>query len=176
MNILLVILIAALAYLIITNQQCGREKFVEVFAKAGYEKTKDNFQINIDSNFNEMDFKLNDTASISHDELRACLVPTIELIKKETGLCVSPVETTKIKLYENGDNTKLYKCKFMFMVVNSGFPFGFGIEVDVIDGKIIKAQTQTQTTLSNTLKPFTPELGENFLPASELFVKPNLAY
>ena len=174
MNILLIILMVALAYLIFTNQQCGREKFVEVFAKAGYEKTKDDFQINVDSNFNEMDFKLNDNVSITHDELRMCLVPTIELIKKETGLCVSPVETTKIKLYENNDNKKLYKCKFMFMTVNTGFPFGFGIEVDVIDGKIIKAQTQSK--LSSQLKPFTPEIGENFLPASELFVKPNLAY
>ena len=60
------------------------------------------------------------------------------------------------------------------MATSTGFPFGFGIEVDVIDGKIIKAQTQS--VLSNTMKPFTPEIGENFLPASELFVKPNLAY
>lgn len=173
MNILLIILFVALMFLMVTNQNNGRETFVELFSKSGYEKPKDDLQINVDLNFNESGFVLNENASVSHDDVRMCLLPTIELIKKETGLCVSPVETTEIKMYQNEDK-KLYKCKFMFMATSTGFPFGFGIEVTVIDGKITMARTQS--SIPSEMKPFTPEIGENFLPASELFVKPNLAY
>jgi hypothetical protein len=151
-----------------------KETFVEQFAKAGYEAPKDNIQIDVDLKFDDSDYNLVEDVTISPDEMRSCIVPTIELIKKETGLCVAPVETTKIKLYTNTDNRKLFVCNFMFMVTSTGFPFGFGIDVTVLEGKIVKANTQK--IHKGILKPYSPDPVDNFLPASELFVKPNLSY
>ena len=168
MNTLVVVLLISIVLFCMCSK---KEKFVEIFGSTGYKKPVDNVEVNYDINFDDSDFEPVDK-SITHDDLNKCVIPTIELIRKETGICAVPVETNNITLLENSEGVKLFKCRFMMMVKNTGFPFGFGISVIVLDGKIVSASTQPLENPGD-LSGYNPRtLGDNFLPASEILPKP----
>ena len=172
MNNFVIFSIALLIVCIFCLQAPKKEKFVEIFAGSGYEKPKDTIDIDFNANVDESAFVLQDSG-INNNEIRECVIPTINFIKKETGLCTVPIETNKVELFKSPDGVKLYKCRFMMMVKDVGFPFGFGISVDVMNGQIIFARTETVTSGAD-LEGIDSlgSLGENFLPASDLLPKP----
>jgi hypothetical protein len=53
---------------------------------------------------------------------------------------------------------------FMFTRVGPGFPFAFTVQSDVLDGKVISAQSQTSKALVNDYKPYSEDTENNFLP------------
>jgi len=172
MNKLVLFIIIVLGVWVFCKSSPVKEKFVEVFASAGYQKPVNEVTIDYDIDFSDAEFNLQ-SSGITHDDIRSCVIPTIELIKKETGLCTTVLETNKIEFYKSIDGRRLFKCRFMMMVKDVGFPFGFGISVEVLDGRVVMAKTQpitSGTEFSGT--GLSGGLGENFLPASDLLPKP----
>lgn len=149
-----------------------KENFVEIFSSAGYKKTSTSPEINFDSGFDDSNFSLVST-SITPDEIANCTASIINFVKSQTGLCVFPLETSDVQIYENQRNEKLYKLKMMLMVRNVGFPFGFMISASVFMGNVLSASTQT-IKITSDIDPYSEVTDDNFLLASELSPKPNI--
>ena len=59
----------------------------------------------------------------------------------------------------------------MFMITSTNFPFGISMNVEVLNGKLIKGTTQS-LEIDTNISPYEDTTVENFLPASDLLSKP----
>ena len=150
-----------------------KENFVEIFSSAGYKKPSSSPDINFDSEFDDSGFIFIST-SITPDEIASCTASIINFVKKQSGLCVFPIETNDVEIYENDKKQKLYKMKMMLMVQDVGFPFGFMISASVFMGNVLNASTQTIKVTSD-IDPYSEVTDDNFRPASDLLPKPNIS-
>ncbi len=169
-NILLFGLLIFVAFYLYSNK---KENFVEIFSSAGHKKPSTSPEINYDSGFDDSDFSLVST-SITPDEIEKCTASLINFVKSQSGLCVFPLETNDVHIYENNRNEKLYKFKMMLMVRNVGFPFGFMISASVFMDNVLSASTQT-IQITSDIDPYSEVTDDNFLSASELLPKPNIS-
>lgn len=137
-----------------------RENFDVSFS--GYKQPRD-VSIHLNrSGVNEKEFEP-DVSGITNDDIKKCVEPVVAYIKKDTGMCVYPVETNKVEKFVNPKSgSVLYKVRFMFTVTSSGFPYTFGIDADVLDGKVVVANTQDMYRAGKELST------DNFLPFSEI--------
>jgi hypothetical protein len=163
---IIVILILATVY-IFTQKS---ENFIETTKSTIYKKPSSTPDIDYNRNFDDSKFTLS-SDSITPDEIEQCMILTVKFIKKESGLCVSPIETNKVELYKNTEGVKLYKCRIMMMAKNVSFPFGFMINVNIFNNSIVLANTQS-LNVSSDITPFEDEIDDNFFKASELLPKP----
>jgi len=173
-NKTLIILLAVILLYVCTCTR-KRENFVEVFGGAGYSTPVSEININVDSGVSTREYKISYEA-ITPDEVNICVTNLSNLVKEQTGICNTVVETNRMQVYKNKKGDKLFKCAFMFMTTKTGFPFGFSIDADILeDGRILRANTEPMKTMTH-IKPFSGELSptENFLPAKDLFEKRNL--
>ena len=89
------------------------------------------------------DYKPVAEKGITHDDTAIAVSATQKYISTKTGKCVHIIETNKIDKLIGPRDSVLYKCRFMVMVKDSGFPYAFGIDSEVLDGKVISALTQS---------------------------------
>ena len=146
------------------------EKFVEIFAPAGYTKPVDSPSINYDQNFDDTDFK-ETSELVTSDEINMCMQAVVPFVLSQSGLCVVPLDINQFDIYKNSSGNKLYKFSTMLMVKNIGFPFGFSLNASVFNGKVVKASSQIVQKPTN-ISSFTTELDDNFLDASALLSVP----
>jgi len=171
MNNILILGLLLIAVLYFCSKK--KETFVEIFSSAGYKKPSSSPDINFDSGFDESNFTFIST-SITPDEIASCTTSIINFVKKQSGLCVFPLETNDVEIYENDKKQKLYKMKMMLMVKDVGFPFGFMISASVFMGNVLNASTQT-TKVTSDIDPYSEVTDDNFRPASDLLPKPNIS-
>ena len=158
------LLLAALFLLMMSN----REPFVEVMGFAGYKKPK---RISADERFAYTGYT-EQVAAVTATELQSM----IKLVKGYFRECVYPLETNSIKKYvksnaDGVDSSVAYRCAFTFMTT-SGFVYGFGVQADVVDGKLLGVQTQ-QMTDNGDIKPYTDEIASDFTEF-EMITKKNI--
>ena len=147
-----------------------KEKFVEIFAPAGYTKPVDSPEINYDQNFDDSEFN-NTSDLVTPDEINTCIQAITPFVLSQTGLCVVPLDVNQIDIYKNPSGNKLYKLSTMLMVKNVGFPFGFSLNVSVFNGKVVKASSQIIEKPTN-ISSYTTDLDDNFMDASALLSVP----
>ena len=152
------LLLAALLLLMMTN----REPFVEVMGFAGYKKPS---RISADERFDYTGYT-EQVAAVTATELQTM----INLVQGYFKECVYPLETNSIKKYVT-DGSVAYKCAFTFMTTK-GFVYGFGVQADVVDGKLVGVQTQ-QMTDNGDIKPYTDEIASDFTEF-EMITKKNI--
>ena len=169
-TILFGLLIAAAAMIYLYPNK--KENFGEIFSSAGHKKLSSSPEIDFDSGFDDSNFSMVST-SITPDEIERCITTIINFVKKQSGLCVFPLETNNVEIYENQRNEKLYKMRMMLMVRDVGFPFGFMISSSIYMDNVLSATTQTSGITSN-IDPYSDITDDNFLSASELLPKPNI--
>ena len=168
-TIVFALLIVAAIYLY-SNK---KEKYEEIFSSAGHEKLSSSPEINFDSGFDDSNFSMVST-SITPDEIEKCTTAIVNFVKKQSGLCVFPLETNNVEIYENPHNEKLYKMRMMLMVRDVGFPFGFMISSSIYKDTVLSATTQT-SGITSDIDPYSEVTCDNFLSASELLPKPNIS-
>lgn len=83
---------------------------------------------------------------IVNDDIAVAITATQKYISDKTGKCVHVIETNKIDKLVGPRESVLYKCRFMVMVKDSGFPYAFGVDSEILDGKVISALTQSFDT------------------------------
>lgn len=147
------LLLAALLLLMMTN----REPFVEVMGFAGYKKPS---RISADERFDYTGYT-EQVAAVTATELQSM----INLVQGYFKECVYPLETNSIKKYvksnaDGVDSSVAYKCAFTFMTTR-GFVYGFGVQADIVDGKLVGVQTQQMST-NGDIKPYTDEIASDF--------------
>ena len=90
-------------------------------------------------------------SGITHDDVAEAVSSAEKYLSKTTGRCVYIIETNKIEKSMNEKESVLYKCRFMVMVKDSGFPYAFGVDIEVLDGEVIAASTQSVTSSSQDI-------------------------
>jgi hypothetical protein len=80
---------------------------------------------------------------ITNDDVAIAVTATQQYISDKTGKCVHIIETNKIDKLIGPRNSILYKCRFMMMVKDGGFPYAFGVDSEILDGEVISALTQS---------------------------------
>lgn len=80
---------------------------------------------------------------ITNDDVAAAVSASQQYISEKTGRCVHVIETNNIDKLRGPRDSILYKCRFMMMVKDGGFPYAFGVDTEVLDGKVISALTQS---------------------------------
>lgn len=158
------LLIAALLLLMMTN----REPFVEVMGFAGYKKPS---RISADERFDYTGYT-EQVAAVTATEIQTM----INLVQGYFRECVYPLETNSIKKYvksnaDGVDSSVAYKCAFTFMTTR-GFVYGFGVQADIVDGKLVGVQTQQMST-NGDIKPYTDEIASDF-KEFEMITKKNI--
>ena len=158
------LLLAALLLLMMTN----REPFVEVMGFAGYKKP---VRISADERFDYTGYT-EQVAAVTATELQTI----INLVQGYFKECVYPLETNSIKKYvksnaDGVDSSVAYKCAFTFMTTK-GFVYGFGVQADIVDGKLVGVQTQQMST-NGEIKPYTDEIASDFTEF-EMITKKNI--
>ena len=158
------LLLAVLLLLMMTN----REPFVEVMGFAGYKKPS---RISADERFDYTGYT-EQVAAVTATELQTM----INLVQGYFRECVYPLETNSIKKYvksnaDGGDSSVAYKCAFTFMTTK-GFVYGFGVQADIVDGKLVGVQTQQMAT-NGDIKPYTDEIASDFTEF-EMITKKNI--
>ena len=160
------LLIAALLLLMMTN----REPFVEVMGFAGYKKPS---RISADERFDYTGYT-EQVAAVTATELQTM----INLVQGYFKECVYPLETNSIKKYVKNTSgstaepeSVAYKCAFTFMTTR-GFVYGFGVQADIVDGKLVGVQTQQMST-NGDIKPYTDEIASDF-KEFEMITKKNI--
>ena len=100
---------------------------------------------------------------ISNDDMDKCVSATMNFINDKLSMCSYPIETKSVEKMEK-DSVVVFRCKFMFLVTSTNFPFMLGVESNVSDGKVIRAATQ------DMIKSQAPPdgLAENFMSFSEI--------
>jgi len=83
---------------------------------------------------------------ITNDDVEAAVTATQKYISEKSGKCVHVIETNKIDKLIGPRDSILYRCRFMMMVKDGGFPYAFGVDTEVLDGKVITALTQSFDT------------------------------
>lgn len=149
------LLLAALFLLMMTTSD--REPFVEVMGFAGYKRPS---RISADERFDYTGYTER-VASVTATELQSM----ISLVQGYFKECVYPLETNSIKKYvksnaDGVDSSVAYKCAFTFMTTR-GFVYGFGVQADIVDGKLAGVQTQQMST-NGDIKPYTDEIAKEF--------------
>lgn len=158
------LLLAALLLLMMTN----REPFVEVMGFAGYKKPS---RISADERFDYTGYT-EQVAAVTATELQSM----VNLVQGYFKECVYPLETNSIKKYvksnaDGVDSSVAYKCAFTFMTTR-GFVYGFGVQADIVDGKLVGVQTQQMST-NGDIKPYTDEIASDFTEF-EMITKKNV--
>ena len=166
---LIILVVLGVAYYLCTRST--KESFTEIFGNAGYKTPVLEVNIDYDSGESTNGFKLNTSEGISSDEVSVCAVQASNLILNKTGLCSTIIENNKMQVFTNDQGDKLFKCRFMFMITSTNFPFGISMNVEVLNGKIIKGTTQPLRT-DTKVAAYTDMMVDNFLPASDLLAKP----
>lgn len=168
-NHLIILAILGVTYYLCTR---GRtESFTEIFGGSGYKTPVLEVNIDYDNGQSTSGFKLNMSEGISADDVSMCTVQASKLIKEKTGLCSTVIETNKIQLFTNEQGDKLFKCRFMYMLTSTNFPFGISINVEILNGTLIKGTTQPLRT-NSPVAPYVNSIDDNYLPASDLLSKP----
>jgi len=90
-------------------------------------------------------------SGITNDDIAEAVTAAEKYLSKTTGRCVYIIETNKIEKSVNEKDSVLYKCRFMVMVKDSGFPYAFGVDIEVLDGEVITARTQSFTSSSQAI-------------------------
>ena len=83
---------------------------------------------------------------VTNDDIDVVVTAAHTYLKEKTGHCVHIIETNKIEKFTGPRDSVLYKARFMCLVKDVGFPYAFGVDIDVLDGKVIKAFTQSSDT------------------------------
>jgi len=83
---------------------------------------------------------------VTNDDIDVVVTASHAYLKEKTGHCVHIIETNKIEKFTGPRDSVLYKSRFMCLVKDVGFPYAFGVDIDVLDGKVIKAYTQSYDT------------------------------
>ena len=138
-----------------------REGFQEMFGFSGHRKSIDDTYFEYGS---EQSGFTNVTSrdGVTHDDMNKCVSATMNFINEKLGICSHPVETSSVKKMEK-DSEIVFRCKFMFLVTSTNYPFMLGVESDISGGKVIRASTQ------DMLKPRVPEtMEDNFLSFNEI--------
>ena len=128
-------LIALFLVYTLSNQKEG------FFDMSGYNKPLPG--INQKSEKSLSDYKIISEKGLVNDDVAIAIKATQEYISAKTGKCVHVIETNKIDKLVGPRDSILYKCRFMMMVKDGGFPYAFGVDSEVLDGKVISALTQS---------------------------------
>jgi len=163
--LLLLVILGLLALLMFTK----KEKFVELFGFSGYTKPHLDFEIDYASGQVGEGWVLQ-TAAVTPDMISAAVVPTQDLVKRESGICGRVIETNRYQRFTNEKGQERVKARFMLTTTNVGFPFGFGIEIDMVDGKIVKAQTQPMDA-KVSYTPYRKSIAGEFTSYNEILKK-----
>ena len=160
---ILIVLILVILYILLSPR---KEGFKEVFGLSGYIKPVDN----VDIQFKDTQFEgsgevdLTDNEGVSNDDVNMVLNTLGPFIKKQTNLCVHPIETNRIRKFKNDKGVIFFKCRFMYMTTNTSFPFSFGVNAMVSNNKVVSATTQRiYNDSTENVKAFTNDISENFL-------------
>jgi hypothetical protein len=138
------IILSLMIFLICTQ----KEKFTEIFGFAGYSNPI--LDVKINENLHPIDMSQYDSVitAITPDEMQKLVMITQKVVNKDTGLCTYVINTEKaLKYIHKKDKTVLYQCKFMF-IETKGFTFGFGVHIDILDGRPVNVQTQPLANFS----------------------------
>ncbi len=144
--------------------QTKSEGFVEMFGFSGHSNPKEAPTISVNNNGVDTTNFIPIEGGMTHDDVNSAVTIVTNFITKSTDLCVYPIETSKIeKLINVETGSEFIKVRFMYMVTNTGFPFVFGVDAEILDGRVVVANTQEiyrngKQDMSN----------ENFLPFSEI--------
>ena len=149
------------------------ENFTEIFGFAGYKTPTSNISINYTSSGVDMSKFQESGDAVTRDDINDCLKAAEKFMKDRTKLCAYPIETNKCTKYTDDSGATLYRCRFMYSVTNTGFPFGFGASVDVLNGAVVAFNTQS--SVSSNIKPMEQSTGADFVPIADLSPKPNLS-
>jgi hypothetical protein len=131
-------LIALFIVYTLSNQKEG------FFDMSGYNKPLP--EINHKSDKALSEYKSVGEKGITNDDVAVAVSATQEYISEKSGKCVHVIETNKIDKLTGPQNSVLYKCRFMMMTKGGGFPYAFGVDSEVLDGKVITALTQSFDT------------------------------
>lgn len=144
--------------------QTRSEGFVEMFGFSGYSAPKNAPELSINNSNIDVSNFINVKGGLTHDDVNSAVTTLTSFIKKSTDLCIYPIETNKIEKFINPETaSELVKVRFMYMVTNTGFPFVFGVDAEILDGKVVGANTQ------EIYKNGKEEMSsDNFLPFSEI--------
>jgi len=122
-----------------------KERFQEMFGFSGYKKPITDTSLDYSSVGADMT-KFSDVTGnegVTFDEVSSCVTSVKNFLSEKFEFCVYPIETSKIEKFKHSETTStLYKCKFMFMVTSSSYPFVLGVQAEVLDGKVVRASTQ----------------------------------
>jgi hypothetical protein len=162
-------LILFIVFLLLFVIQPKRENFQEMFGFSGYKKPVTGADTFLDYSAGNPDMtKFTEVTAkdgITSDTVNENIQIIQNFLKTKFNFCVYPIETSKIsKLKHNETDSVIYRCRFMFMVTSSTYPFVIGLDVDVLDGKVIRAVTQDMYKGQAPSK----DLEENFLPFQEI--------
>ena len=83
---------------------------------------------------------------ITNDDVNIVVKETQKYISEQTGHCVNIIETNKIEKFTGPNKSVLYKARFMVLVRDVGFPYAFGIDIEILNGKVVKGVTQSYDT------------------------------
>jgi hypothetical protein len=151
-----------------------RENFTEIFGMAGYKPSITEVNINYNAGIDTSNYKRNIGYAVGPNDTSMCAEKTSQFIKQQTDLCNRIIETNLFEVFTNPDNnTVLFKCRLMAMITSANFPFGLSVDVEILDGQVIKGTSQPLGPTNNKITPFTGDDDNNFLPAIEI-IKPNL--
>lgn len=129
-------------------------------ARAGYS------MIDFSAEYDDRDFKNVTEDGLDNDDVNTVTVIAKKFLDGHLKKCVVPLETNVIKKYKKKDsNIVKYESRFMFVVGDSEFPYGFGCDITVVDGKVVKALSQQ---LEDKSMAYTSGLDDNFIPFSQI--------
>jgi len=85
-------------------------------------------------------------SGVTNDDINTVVEATHKYLTEKTGHCVHIIETNKMEKYTGPRDSVLYKARFMGLVKDVGFPYAFGIDIEVLNGDVIRALTQSSDT------------------------------
>lgn len=158
---LYLVLILVLVFLMF---QTKTENFVEQFGFSGYTPPREVPSLKSGKPVSDTTKFLPVAGGMTHDDINDAVSELTKYVNKESGLCVYPIETSKIQKSINPETgTVLVKARFMYMTQNTGFPFVFGVDAEILNGKVVVANTQELYRGGKT-----EMTSDNFLPFSEI--------
>jgi len=83
---------------------------------------------------------------VTNNDINTVVTSAHKYLQEKTGHCVHIIETNKMEKFTGPRNSILYKARFMCLVKDVGFPYAFGVDIDVLNGEVIKAFTQSLDT------------------------------
>jgi hypothetical protein len=132
------IIFGLIALFIVYTLSTKKEGF---FDMSGYNKPLPGINQKSDKALSE--YKPIGEKGITNDDVAVAVSATQKYISEKIGKCVHVIETNKIDKLIGPRDSILYRCRFMMMVKDGGFPYAFGVDSEVLDGKVITALTQS---------------------------------